>query len=570
MHSRLPLRLTFVALTLLLSAGPSPCAVGRELVVAKRFAVTSGHPAASFAGLKVLQSGGNVIDAAVTTSMAMGVAAPWGSGLGGKLVMLYREGDTGKIYCVEALNAAPQKLDTETFINLPRSQRRHGYASVCVPGLPAGLELAHRRWGELSWEAVVTPAAELAEAGVNFEPEMQPLFEHKTERLSLNPAAAQMYLCEKQLPALGKKLRFPKLAQTLREVAAHGADAFYRGDVAQRIVKVARSNGSALTLADFEQYRPRVIEPLERRFGDYEIATPPPPTTGGITVLAALGALEQVDWAGRDLRDLESIEQLSRVLNQLYPLVDRGIADHVKSLDAARQLLSTEGIEAIRNEALAVGAAASRVGQSAGDDLEGTLDDTADASTSHLVVADSEGNVACVTQSLSYHFGASVVAADTGVLLNNSMCNFNTRNLDSVNAIAPGKRPRSTIAPVIVMRDNEVRLAFGIPGGQRIASTTALILLDTLRKGHSLSEALIDWRYHLRRPVEPGQPHNQIDLEEGAPEDLRERLAARGWRSAEWRCDGSYFGGGNGVEYLPDGTLAAVADPRRTNDAMGQ
>lgn len=576
-------RMLVAAAMFALACGAARPACGHDQIIAKQYAVTSGHPAASEAGLQVLKRGGNVIDAAVTASISMGVAAPWGSGLGGKMVMLYREGQTGKIYCVEALNAAPKQLDPDTFIRLPPARRVHGYAAVCVPGMPAGLQLAHSRWGRLPWRAVVEPAAELAAEGIEFQSEMRPLFAHKTLRLSRDPTAARFYLLNEGLPPVGRRMCYPELATSLHQIAEQGAKAFYRGEIAERIVDAARSHGSSLTMPDFEHYEPRMLEPLVGEFEGCEVVTAPPPTTGGVTVLAALGVLAQLDWTGRDVRDLDSIDQMSRVLRELYPRVDRAIADNAKSVERAHRLLSPEALETVRGVALAAAeqpapgppmprrsSPAPMQSAGSGELLEPTLDDSEDASTSQLVVADSDGNVVCITQSLSYHFGASVVAPETGVLLNNSMSNFNLYNSKSVNAIAPGKRPRSTIAPVIVMRENHVRMAFGIPGGQRIASTTALILLDTLKMGRSLPEALGSWRYHLRRPVRAGQPYNCIDIEEDAPAQLVEQLADRGWQSEEWRKDGSYFGGGNGVEYLPDGSLLAAADPRRINDAAGQ
>lgn len=554
-----------------------PCFGGaahaREKLVATRFAVTSGHPAASAAGLSVLQQGGNVVDAAVTTSLAMGVAAPWGSGLGGKMVMLYRNGATGEVHCVEALNAAPRELDPDKFAALPREDRRHGFAAVCVPGLPAGLALAHGRWGSRDWDEVVQPAVELAERGIPFDQEMQPLFRHKVARLRHDPGAAGLYLSNGKAPGVGSSMQFPDLAATLREIAAEGVQAFYKGEIGKRIVEACRAGGSDLTQRDFATYEPRVPPPLTDSFGGYRVCTSPPPTTGGVTVLAALKTLEGVDWTKEDTHDIHSIEKLCGVLLEIYPRIDKEIADVVDSVEMAKGLLAPESIRLIRRNALAIAedaAARDKKSQPVPQPLEPTLDDESDASTSHLVVADSEGNVVCITQSLSFHFGASVVAPGTGVLLNNSMSNFNVTNRKSVNTLAPGKRPRSTVAPVIVEEEGHVKLALGIPGGQRIPSTTIQLLLDVLGSGQELPSALGRWRYHLRRPIYRGEPSNFIDFEEEAPDDLVGQLVTRGWRTEERQSDGSYFGGGNGVQYLPDGRLLAAADPRRTNDAAGK
>ncbi len=375
--------------------------------------------------------------------------------------------------------------------------------------------------------------------------------------------------CRAKTPKPGDILRFPDLAGTLRLLAEDGVTPFYRGKIAGNIVAAAQAGGSSLTLEDFAGYEPHFLEPLEIDFRGHRVVSCPPPLTGGITVLAALKTLEDRDWTADAPRGEAYIDSVSRVLLQLYPQVDRRIADYSDSAAAARELLSPEYIGKLKTRAwAAVPAVIAAPG--AVPTVEPTLDDDRDASTSHLVVADSQGNIVCLTQSLSFHFGASVVAPGTGVLLNNSMNNFNVYNRKSVNALAPGKRPRSTVAPVIVEHDGHVELAFGIPGGQRIPSTTIQLLLDVLAAEDPLPKAFERRRFHLRRPIEKGQPSNVIDLEEDAPASLAGGLVARGWHSVEQPRDGTYFGGGNGVQYVSGGHLIAVADSRRVNTADGK
>lgn len=544
-------------------------AVTAERVEAVRYAVTSGHPAATEAGLAVLGRGGNVMDAAVTTSLALGVAAPFGSGLGGKMVMLYRDGKSGDVTCVEALSAAPRQVDVDSYAGMPRRMQRHGYSAVCVPGLPAGLWEAHSRWGSLPWEDVVTPAAELAEEGIEFVDEMIPLFAHKAAYLRRDPEARKCYLVDGRTPKPGQVLRFADLANTLRLLAVEGIKPFYDGEIAEKIVAAARAGGSQVTMDDFRNYRPHLLEPLASDFRGRRVVTSPPPFTGGVTVLAALKTLEDREWESNLPRDGNYIDSVSRVLLQLYPRVDRRIADYNKASAAAQRLLSPSFIQDIRSRAVALEAPAiSKPGTV--PTVEATLDDDEDASTSHLVVADADGNIVCLTQSLSFHFGASVVVPGTGILMNNSMSNFNLVNRKSVNALSPGKRPRSTVAPVIVEHQGQVEVAFGIPGGQRIPSTTIQLLLDVIAADTPLPDAFERPRFHLRRPIEKGEAANVIDLEEDTPAAFLKELEAKGWTSVAQARDGSYFGGGNGVQYLKDGRLLAVADSRRVNAAGGR
>ena len=413
------------------------------------------------------------------------------------------------------------------------------------------------------------PAAEIAEQGVRFLDDLGPLFSLKAAQLRRNEDARRCYLVEGEVPRPGDVLCSKDLAKTLRLLAAEGIEPFYRGEIARRIVAAAQAGGSSLVLEDFASYRPHFVEPLEVDFRGHRVVSSPPPLTGGITVLAALKTLEDRDWSALVPREEAYIDSVSRVLLQLYPHVDRRIADYRDCSAAASELLSPNYIGKLRARSWTV---APRAIAASGTvpSVEATLDDDRDASTSHLVVADSAGNIVCMTQSLSFHFGASVVPPGTGILLNNSMNNFNVVNRKSVNALAPGKRPRSTVAPIIVEQKGQVELAFGIPGGQRIPSTTIQLLLDVLAANDPLPEAFERWRFHLRRPIEQGEPANVIDLEADAPDFLTERLVACGWNSVVQPRDGTYFGGGNGVQYLANGHLIAVADSRRANTADGK
>jgi gamma-glutamyltranspeptidase/glutathione hydrolase len=420
----------------------------------------------------------------------------------------------------------------------------------------------------MQWRDVVMPAAELAEQGVDFLEELTPLFAMKAAQLRRDAEARKCYLVGDRTPCAGNVLRFTDLAATLRQLAEDGIEPFYQGEIAKKIVATARAGGSPVTMDDFRSYRAHFNEPLQINFRGHRIITSPPPVAGGVTVLAALKTLEEHDWSAIS-RDETYIDTVSRVLLQLYPRVDRRIADVRDSRAAARELLSRTFINELRLLASTVEPPVI-ASPDAVTTVEPTLEDDPQADTSHLVVADSEGNIVCLTQSLSFHFGASVVVPGTGILVNNSMNNFNIINPRSINAPAPGKRPRSALAPVIVEYDGEANLALGIPGGQRIPSTTIQLLLNVIAADEPLSDAFEHWRFHLRRPILQGEPANVIDLEHDAPDILFKRLDSRGWMSVAQVRDGTYFGGGNGVQYLSDGRMIAVADSRRANAVGGK
>jgi gamma-glutamyltranspeptidase/glutathione hydrolase len=546
-------------------------AAAQQAVTAERFVVVTGHPEATQRALSVLERGGNVMDAAVTASMCVGVAEPYGSGLGGKLMLLYRDGKTGEVSAVEAMCAASNSIDAAKFAKLRQRERYFGYQSVAVPGLVSGLHAAHAKWGSRPWQELVLPAAELAEEGVTIDEKSQRFYRAKAKQLKRDPECARLYLVDGEVPDVGDVLKNADLGQSLRLIAVEGPQAFYEGAIAEKLVAAAQAAGAPLTNDDFRAYKPRWNAPLAINFNGFETYSCPPPLTGGITVLTSLRALEHLDPLGaRAARSGQYIDQLGRLLLAVYPPVTAKVADSPKSFDAARKLLGAESSRQIAASARNVDPH-DPYGETVPAGVgEATADDRPDASTTHLTIADRDGNIVCLTQSLSYHFGACTIAPGTGFLLNDSMSNFATRNPKGVNYPAPGKHERSTIAPIIATRDGKPVLALGIPGGQRIPTTTLQLLVDVLANDVPLVEAFERSRFHVRRPIGDDEAPNIVDVEADAPAELDAELKDRGWSVVRKRRDGSYFGGGNAIKFHGNGQLEGVADLRRTNFAAGK
>ncbi len=538
-----------------LPPGPAAAAGAARVEVARgrQGMVVAGHPEAAEVGLRVLEAGGNAMDAAVAVSLALGVAEPYGSGLGGKLMMLYRDRESGGVFAVDAMDQASSTLDAAAFAARPYQERSEGWAAVAIPGLLAGMHEGHRRWGRLPWLDVVRPAAELARTGARVLPQTRAFFERRIERIRVSDEAARIFLPAGELPAVGSRLANPDLARTLDAIAQDGRDGFYRGHLAEAVAEASREGGGSLTVGDLAAYQARVIEPLRLDFGGARVVTAPPPASGGAALLAALAGLAEAEWNGSSPLEPDHLDRIGRVLKRLYPEIQARIADVPTARDALYELIGTRPAKTSASMSPAASPYASGERES--------------VSTTHFVVADADGNVASVTQSLSHHFGAGVVAPGTGVVLNNSMKNFATRDQDSVNYVAPAKRPRSTIAPTLVLRRGEPVLALGVPGGQRIPTATLQVLLDVLVFRTDLAAAIRRPRAHLRRPLRDDEPKNLFELEAADPRLVR-ALEKRGWatRISE---DNETFGGFCAVEVLPDRTLLGVADLRRTNAARG-
>ncbi|MEQ9461493.1 MAG: gamma-glutamyltransferase family protein [Phycisphaeraceae bacterium] len=529
-----------------------------QVAVGHHYAVVSASPEASWIGLRVLREGGNVIDAAVAVGMAVGVGEAYGSGLGGKLAMVYRDGETGEVYALEALDRASSNPEVMAYRGLERDERMTGWRSVCVPGMPAALGAMHERWGSRPWGELVRPAAELARRGVVIDGAMLRQFEPKLEYLLADAEAARLYLVNGRLPRVGERLRNVDLAETLDLIADRGVDAFYRGRIAEEIVAAAQAAGAPLTLEDFAGYEVRWSDPLAADYRGYRVFSSVPPTTGGVTILATLKALEGLPAAEFDPRGAALMDQVGRTLFGVYEPMAGQIADVPSARADAEAMLTDAFAGTLRDRAASFDPAREAVA-----DESATVD-----ATTHFIVADSRGNVVSVTQSLSWHFGAAVIAPGTGVLMNNTMTNFALNTADSPNLIGPGQRPRSTIAPTLVTRGDQTALAIGIPGGQRIPTTTLQLLMDTLMFGLSPAEAIDQPRYHLRRATTSRQGGNVIDLEQGMPRAVAETLEEAGWETQMHDRVGRYFGAGGMIRWLPDGRVEATADTRRTNFAV--
>jgi gamma-glutamyltranspeptidase / glutathione hydrolase len=526
----------------------SPIASSRGLVVA-------GHPEAAAIGAALLAAGGNAIDAAVGVSLALGIAEPYGSGLGGKLMLLYHDATTGQTHAVDGMDEAGAALDVASYLRLPVSARSDGWTSVAVPGLPFALHAAHARWGRLPWTATVEPATELATRGFTVLPKTLERFVDRESRLRGDPGLAAIYLPGDALPPVGARLPNPGLAATLATFGRSGISAFREGPLVHAIVSASQQGGGHLSPEDFARYEPRFVAPRSITLGDVELHGGPPPTSGAALAFSMLKLLE-TSALSPPLRSAANLDLIGRAWRLALPVVRDHVADHPAALDAWHTFLAPSSLAALRSELDAgtpvpAGAAAT----------SGEWD-----ATTHFVIVDAEGNVVSATQSLSLHFGAGVIAA--GIILNDSLSNFAYLNPDHPNFVAPGRRPRSTITPTIVLREGRPVLALGVPGAQRIPTAVAQILLDHLHLDRPLADAIGDTRVHWFSPLNRTESE-AIESEASLPADVVQDLRAMGWKVdlREPPGTGRHFGGANALLLRPDGQWEGLADPRRTNAA---
>ena len=553
----------------------APCAAeAAEPVTARSGMVVSAHRLASQVGVEVLRRGGNAIDAAVAVGYALAVVYPVAGNLGGGGFMTLRLAD-GRSTFVDFREAAPLAATERMYLDelgTPRARASTlGHLAAGVPGSVAGLEHARVRYGTLDRQTLMAPAIALAEQGFDLAEGDVELFQLAAGDLARDPAAARIFLRDgRPLPA-GARLRQLDLAATLRRIAQDGTGGFYAGPVAAEIVRASREGGGILTAGDLAAYRVREFEPIVCDYRGFRLISAPPPSSGGVTLCLTLGVLEGYPltrW-GRDSADY--VHTVAEALRRAF--VDRntrlGDPDFVANpvaelLDAnhAAALRSRIDPERATDSATLVPAAANREA----------------AQTTHFSIVDAKGNAVSVTTTLNGAFGARVIAGSTGVLLNNEMDDFTIKpgvpNLfglvqGSANAIAPGKRPLSSMTPTIVTRDDRLVLVIGSPGGPRIITTVLQVILN-----------LVDHRLGLADAIAAPRLHHQwlpdtLFVEAGRlPEATRAVLEARGHRVTEERPWGHAAGilvGGAAVDapaanadrYFgfddPRGTLGAAA-----------
>ena len=528
------------------AAFPAPATSPRGMVASPQAGATQ-------AGVAMLETGGNAVDAAVATAFALSVVDAHHSGVGGGGFILIRLAD-GTALAVDARETAPAAATRDMFVapDVDEHASRFGALSVGTPGLVRGLALALERWGTKSLAEVLAPAIALAEDGfavgprhvktVRFWRQMR-LAERfpETARIQLPPDGARI--------EAGYRLVQPEKAATLRWLAAEGPDLFYTGEIASRIVAEVQKRGGILTKEDLAGYEPKVREPIRGTYRGLEVLSFPPPSSGGIALVEALNILEPYDLADRGAGSSASLHLIGEALKLAF--ADRaaylGDTDFVDVPVAG--LISPAYADALRariNPPWYRRAPWTWGRREVAIRVEGPGEPAHDGGTTHLSVTDAAGNAVAITQTINLIFGSGITVPGTGIILNDQMDDFSVApdtpnafglvDTRGANAVAPGKRPLSSMTPTIVVRDGQVKMVSGSPGGPRIISTTLLTLLNVIDFGMDVQSAVSFPRFHHqwlpdRLLVEPATP---ADVVEG----LRRRghnveVSERNWSSAQ-------------------------------------
>ncbi len=543
-----------------LSAYPS---ASRPVATGVNGMVASAHPLASLAGLRLLMAGGNAFDAAVATAATLNVVEPYMSGVGGIGLALVYLAKENRVRALNFSGRAPKAAEPSRFTE---ETKETGVLAPLVPGNVAGWLTLHETYGLLDRERIFQPAIDYAEYGFPVTQLNSRMMAQSTPRLSRFPSASIILDSSGQPPKPGTRLKMPQLAESLRTISQHGKETFYRGELAQSIVKGNQEMGGLFTQDDLAKYEAQWQEPIHINYRDYEIYTTPP-NSSGFQILQTLKLME-----GFHSTDL--IFQHPNTLHLFMEAVKLCVTDRIKYAGdpnyvdiPIKGLLSDEyaahqRLRVNREKAALVSGEHYTRKVPSGSLTAGSPEEFDGGMTTHFAVADREGNVVSITQTLGGAFGSALAVGNTGIFLNNMSYWFDLEE-GSPNLIGPDKRVDFVVAPTQTLKAGKFFLSMGTPGSWGILQTTPQLLVNALDFGMNIQEAVEAprFRYYTGRHVE---------MEERFPAHVRRALEDRGHEISVIEPWSISVGGAQAIQVdMEAGVFQGAADPRRDGYAMG-
>jgi gamma-glutamyltranspeptidase len=492
---------------------PSRCY--RPLIVGRRGAAAANHPLAAQAGLMALRAGGNAIDAAVATALALAVVEPMMSGLGGDAFYHVFDAKSGRAVVFNGSGPAPHAATPERYATgIPRT----GPLSVSVPGMLAGLDMMHAAYGTLPWPQLCGEAIRLARDGFGATPNYCHFAGDHLACLRADRRSAATFLRDGAAPRVGTLIMQPELAATLEEIAANGADCFYRGRLARRLAKVLPECGTLVAEADLAEFHAEKQEPLAIDYRGLIVLEAPPNSTGFV-LLQELKIIEHFDIAAMGLGSADAVHVMVEAKKLAFADRERWGSDPRTLAPPFAELLSDAYAARL----------ASRIDMKRAGPTRSIVDAAGD--TTYFCTADGDGNAVSGIQSINSGWGSGITAGDTGILLNNRMAYWHL-DPDHPNHLRPGRRVRHTMNPPLVLKDGALWGVFGTPGAD-----------NQVQINFQIATAMIDFGLDPQQAAEmprwtsmvPGQyanyPHDGPDvltMERRFPDDVRRELARRG------------------------------------------
>ena len=552
--------LAAVASRLLAHDRPSgPLYKSRSAVLARGGMAATSQPLATAAALRVLQSGGNAIDAAIAANAVLGVVEPMSCGIGGDLFAIVWDAKSKKLHGLNASGRAPGSATIDLFRSKGLAQiPESGPLSWSVPGCVDGWDQLRTRFGSKPWADLLAPAIAYAEDGFPVSEIIADSWRASAPRLAKVPTSAACFLPGGRSPKLGEVFRNPGLARSLRAIAGNGRDAFYRGEMAGAMVAYSKSAGGLFDLKDFESHTSTWVEPVSTNYRGYDVWELPP-NGQGIAVLQMLNLLEPHDLKSLGAQSAGSLHLLIEAKKLAYEDRARYYADPEFARVPVAELIS-KPYAARRGKLIDPTLANERP----------TSGDPKPADTIYMTVADKDGNAVSLIQSNFNGFGSDHVPGDLGFPLQNRGCLF-ALDPAHANRLEPHKRPFHTIIPGFVTKDGKPWLSFGLMGGDMQAQGHAQVLVNMIDYGMDVQSAGDAARFYHSGSSKPtgslAKDGGTVALESGIGPEVRRALEAKGHRIAN--APGS-FGGYQAIRIdTENGVLIGGSDPRKDGGAMG-
>lgn len=527
-----PLALMASALSLALLQGAN--AASMPAVEAKNGMVVSSQHLASQVGVDILKMGGNAIDAAVAVGYAQAVVNPCCGNIGGggfMTIHLANGEDTFINFRETAPAAASANMYLDEKGNVKKGASLYGYLAAGVPGTVLGLDTAQRKYGKLTRQQVMEPAIKLAREGFILNRGDTDILDTTIAKFRDDPEAARIFLRENGDPLQpGDRLIQTDLANTLESIAQNGPDAFYQGKIPQAVEAAAKKGGGILTAKDFADFRIAETAPITCSYRGYQFVSAPPPSSGGVTLCEILNVLEGYDLKASGFNSAQTIHTMTEAMRHAYMDRNTFLGDPAFVKNPTDKLLSKEYAVEIRKQIQPETATPS-------SKVQPGMEPHEKPETTHYSIVDHNGNAVSTTYTINGRFGSVVIAPGTGFFLNDEMDDFTVKvgeqNMyglvqGATNAIAPGKRPLSSMTPTLVTKDGKVFMVVGSPGGSRIITITLQTVLNVIDHGMAPQEAVDAPRIHHQ-----WLPDEVYFEQRGLSPDTQKLLQERGYKLVE-------------------------------------
>ncbi|WP_180081065.1 MULTISPECIES: gamma-glutamyltransferase [unclassified Acinetobacter] len=525
--------------------------------------VASEHEIASQVGLDILKRGGNAVDAAVAVGFTLAVVLPHAGNLGGGGFLIVHDTQSGKNIALDFREMAPRRASRDMYLdengNIIAGKSLYSHDAIGVPGTVAGLEYALKKWGSLPLSEVIAPAIQLAENGIPVSHSLAKMLNAAEDKLGKWPSSRAIFFQENRPLRYGERLVQQDLAHSLRLISQQGSLVFYRGEIGDKIIAEIQQHQGIMQKSDLHAYKVIERQPIMGNYKGYQIVTMPPPSSGGVHLVQMLNILEQFPLQQWGANSAQTLHYLAESMKLAYADRSKYLGDpdfvHVPVAGLSSKPYA---------KMLAQQISATTARPSASIQPNNPIPYESDQTT-HYSVTDQHGNAVSVTYTLNFNFGSGIVAAGTGILLNNEMDDFSAKHGvenafgligGDANAIAPYKRPLSSMTPTIVLKNQKAWLVTGSPGGSRIISTVLQTLINSIDFQMNPAEvAAVPRIHHQWLP-------DEIRVEKGISADTLELLKQKGHKIVQK----STMGRTQTIQILPDG-IYGYSDPRNPDGA---